>query len=300
VKPILDKVMVFDVGGTKTTYGVVENDVISHFDKIDSNVINEKGIDFFIETIDKIYDEKISGIIIGVPAVVDNNGNILSAPNLKSIESSTLKLDLQKKYSVPVHITRDVNLQLLGEYATFYKDDFKNALGIFIGTGLGASVIIDKKIYTGFNGAAVEIGHVHYPLNYNIQCNCGKKDCMELFSSGMAIEKYVEKYNLEFDKELSKNDFFICQDEKIIKYKELFFNSLSFAISTLINLFDPGLVVIGGGVINANEFPYDHLIEKIKSDLRAPLPKGNTIFKISKLNYKSNILGGSYYFKDLK
>ncbi|HOO74961.1 MAG TPA: ROK family protein [Tepiditoga sp.] len=298
MNPIKDRVIVFDVGGTKTTYGTVENAVISNFKKVNSDIINKKGVDFFTEIIDNT-EGGISGIIIGVPAVVDNNGKILSAPNLKSIERHNLKDLLKEKYSVPVFITRDVNLQLFGEYSTFYKDDYSNALGIFIGTGLGASVIINKKIFTGINGAAVEIGHVKYPAGNNIKCNCGKTDCIELYSSGMALDRYIKNYKEETGKDITKEFFFSCDDKDLDKYKKLFFDSLVFSVSTLVNLFDPGLVIIGGGVINADKFPFEKLVDLIKSDLRKPLPLENTDFRLSQLNYESNIIGGYYFFKSI-
>jgi len=284
-----DSVLAFDIGGTKVAFGVVKNKRLLYYKVVPTNIFRKDPIQFIIEIFENIpFKEQVRAIVLGVPAVVGNENIVLSAPNLKEIEGLNFKKILENEIEIETLIENDVNLSVLGE--TFYgaAQGAKYVFGVFVGTGLGAGITINGKIYKGGSGAAAEIGHIYYPKGEGILCGCGKVDCVELYASGKFLEKLRDIYNC------SSKSVFLCKKAK--DKVDKFIEALSFAISTGINLLDPDVLVIGGGLLKSERFPWNKLVQQIKEKTRAPLPRENVKIVRAQLGYKACLLGGYAYF----
>ena len=198
------------------------------------NILKTKEIDI-LTTLQNIIDENnIKNVAISFAGGVYNN-RVIFSPNIKKIDFNKLKVK-------NLFVENDVNLAALAN-SKYYKKD--NLLAIYIGTGIGAGFIYKDKIFkTG--GVELELGHIPYKKSKFI-CGCGKDNCLELFASGRALE-------LRNIKELKNSNYF---DE----FTEAFYKG----ISTAITLFNPKMVVLGGGVIEHNLYLVDLLKENIKN-----------------------------------
>jgi glucokinase len=229
-----------DIGGTYTRYKISADLYKTETHKIK--------LPAFLENLILNYrPEKIAVSFAG--QVKDKK--IISSPNtpFKNIDLSVL----EKKYGVKIILENDMNCAALAQ-SVYFKTD--NIAALYSGTGLGAGIVDNGKIIKG-RGFAGEIGHIPYKPS-PFKCGCGKDNCLELFASGSAIEKWSGYYN--------------CEGLKCEKIKTEYIKALLYALGAVFSLFDPDAVVLGGGVIEHNRWVFDE-IEKLKNEY---IPKFNT------------------------
>ena len=170
---------------------------------------------------------------------------IISAPNI-DIE----RLDLSSYFpDIQFKIDNDLNCAVLAE-AKYWSS--RDIVALYIGTGIGAGAISGGDIVRGFSNLAGEIGHIPFK-KAPFSCGCGKDNCIELFTSGSAIKKWANYLNQDFKR---------LEDMPQEIYSE-FLEGVLYASATLITLFNPQILVLGGGVIEKNSF----LVEYIKQNI---------------------------------
>ena len=162
-----------------------------------------------------------------------NDNKILSSPNTNFINIDLKKIE--KKYNITIILENDLNCAVIAESCYF---DEKNIVALYSGTGLGAGIIDNAKLIRGYTNLAGEIGHIPYK-NTPFKCKCGKNNCLELFCSGSGIDKWSEFYKKD-----GLNDNII---------KNLYIEALYNAIGIIVVLFNPKILVLGGGVIQNNK-----------------------------------------------
>lgn len=166
------------------------------------------------------------------------NGKILSAPNI-AIQNFNLGHYFYDKYSIEVFLENDLNCAAVYEYSR-HKDADVLAL-FYIGTGFGSAFVVGGKILSGKDNIAGEIGHTPFRKK-GLKCGCGRDDCLELCVSGKVL-----KGTFEYADEATKKEFL---------------EGLAFAFHTVLNLFNPDLFILGGGVVKNNPFILDFLKEE--------------------------------------
>lgn len=209
--------------------------------------------------------KQIRGIGLGAPGSVDPvAGRVIFAPNLKW-EDVPIKKVLEKELGVPVFVENDGNIAVLGIYETELQAKPRHVIGIFLGTGIGGGIILDGKLYGGFSGTAGEIGHMVIAVG-GPKCNCGNRGCFEALASRTAIFRRifdaVEDGQKTLLTDLLGNDLkdlrsgdlrkAIRKGDKLVeKIIEDASEYTGVAVANLINVFNPEVVVLGGGVIDA-------------------------------------------------
>ncbi len=259
--------LALDIGGTKILGAIIADKKIIAKEKIKTNASQNqeevyqriKGV---IATL-LLKTNDIAGIGIGIPGRVNEKGEITFSPNLP-FENFQLKAKLQEDFGVKnIIIDNDVNVGMLGEHWLGAGAGYKDALGIFIGTGIGGAVILNNKLILGKQNIAGEIGHMKLTFD-GPKCNCGESGCLEAYASKIAMQKYMEKHGMQFDSILKssvlKNG--LIEQNKIIKdaIKHSAYY-LGEAIGSLVNCLDPEVIVLGGGVTQAIG---DYLLRKIE------------------------------------
>ena len=258
-----------DLGGTNIAGGLVdENGKILKKLSVPTEV--ERGENAIIDNISdlcgKICDEsniklsQVEKIGIGVPGTVDSeNGMIMFACNL-NFNKVSIK-PIEEKCGVSVKILNDADAAAYGEYvASGSKAD--SFICITLGTGIGSGIIINGKIYNGFNGAGGEIGHTTL-IKDGVQCSCGRKGCWEKYASATALvsqTKAAIKNNPEsiMSKETVINGQTAFRaadkgDETALKVVEKYIEYVAEGLVNVINIFQPKKIVIGGGISREGE-----------------------------------------------
>ena len=271
-----DYVVGVDLGGTKILAGVFDEKwkclgraKLSTKANRGSGSVIERVARCINDAIDEcdLSLKQVRGVGIGAPGASDpQTGTVLFAPNL-GWENVALKKDLEKLIQTPVFIENDCNLQALGVYEKELKGKPRQVVGIFLGTGIGAGIIIDGKPYSGFNRTAGEIGHMVLEVG-GPKCGCGNKGCFEALASRTAMFRRIQSAVKDGQKTVLTDmlgpdlgDMRSGDLRKAIKRGDKFVEKVvedaaeytGIAVANIINLINPEVIVLGGGVMDALE-----------------------------------------------
>ncbi|WP_117161379.1 ROK family transcriptional regulator [Paraliobacillus sp. X-1268] len=189
----------------------------------------------------------VVGIGIGVPGVVSNDGELLLAPNLEWKRIHLLHV-LEERFNLPIVIENEANAGAYGEKVFGVGQDFSNMVYCSIGTGIGVGLILEEKLFKGFNGFSGELGHMTIEKD-GIPCRCGNKGCWERYASESALLEKALRLGL-----IEKNDVTPIQtlvalaDNGLVEAIDLFAEIgeyIGVGLTNSINIFNPQAVIIG-------------------------------------------------------
>ena len=230
------------------------------------------------EAIDGLFNEQVAGIGIGVPGVIDiDEGIVKKATNISSWKNVPLRKLLENRYKVPIYIANDAKCFTAGIKHFGKGKNYQHLIGLIIGTGMGAGIIIDGKLWEGPNGNAGEFGKIPY-LKHDYEFYCSDKF-------------FTNIHHIAFDTLMEKLD---AEDSKSKDIIEEFGKHLAYAIYTIINSVDPQIIVLGGKLSRA--FPY---FENSMKETLAYLSDSNknVIIKVND-NPKVSLIGASALYYD--
>lgn len=291
-----------DIGGTNFRLGVVSTDgCVRNIKIVPSDFVGNGGdpletIACFIRKyIRECRLSRIDCISVGLPATVDKKREkVYSVPNILNekgehvLDNLNIVDGIGGKLGIPVVLNRDVNNLLT--YDMFMYDLFGEeiVIGCYIGTGFGGAIYICGDYLLGKNGVANEIGHIPYYKGTE-KCTCGKKACTECYASGRALKKLQQDH---FPDTFIGDIFEKHRSHPLLRD---FVEACALPVATEANIFDPDVVIIGGGVVGMPGFPKRALTERIKENVRHPLPAQTLKIMFSKENRNGGIIGAAIY-----
>ncbi len=240
-----------DLGGTHVRAGVVSGGRLAETvsERIPSSGTVEEVLKVMYELIDPLVNKEIRAIGIGVPSVVDiENGIVYDVQNIPSWKKVELKKIMEERYHLPVLVNNDANCFALGEKYFGKGKGFHSMIGLTIGTGLGAGIIINDKLYAGVNCGAGEFGNVEYLDQY-----------VEYYASGQFFENcYQTNGELVYKKALDGDPLSIMIFEELGTH-------LGNAIRMILYTYCPELIVLGGSISKAYALFEDKMWERIRT-----------------------------------
>jgi glucokinase len=250
-----------DLGGTHVRVGRVRGGHVEHSAaaSISSHERAEVVSAEIFRTIDDVFDEEVAGIGCGVPSIVDlERGIVYQVENIPSWNEVPLKDELEQRYGVPVYVNNDANAFAVGELYFGAGRGHRHMVGLTLGTGLGAGVIIDGRLYSGANCAAGELGSLPY-----------REHTLEHYCSG-AIFKHLGLRGEEVFSRARAGD---AQAREL--YVE-FGRDLGYAVLVILHAYDPELIVLGGSISAAlpyfersmherlHSYSWPHVVERLR------------------------------------
>jgi len=261
-----------DLGGTKILAGVFDSQ-LKAVGQARLSTKAQRGPDKVIERVARCVQDavdecdlalkQVRAVGIGAPGAVNpETGRVIFAPNL-DWKDVPLEKDLSKHVDLPVFVENDCNVCTLGVHQVELKGKPKNLIGIFIGTGIGGGLILDGQLYSGFNRTAGEVGHMVLEVG-GPKCACGNKGCFEALAGRAAIFRKIQVAVKEGQKTLltdmlgpDLDDLRSGDLRKAIKRGDKFVEKVieeaaeytGIAVANLINIFNPEVVVLGGGML---------------------------------------------------
>ncbi|MGE5329637.1 MAG: ROK family protein [Deltaproteobacteria bacterium] len=305
-----------DLGGSHIGGGLVDNNgkIVAR-----ATVENRVGtsqeiiIDNMIQLCKKIIEksgvkkEDISSIGIGCPGTCDDKRGIIVYENKLKMRNVPVRAEFAKHFDMPIHMEMDANCAALAESFFGAAKGYDTSVTITLGTGLGGGIVINGKIFSGFNFAGSEMGHTVMVVDGE-QCTCGRRGCWEAYSSATALVNKalqaiqnkretiildlaggdISKINGEIIFNAAKQGDKAAEDiiEQYIKY-------LAEGITNVVNTIMPEVFVIGGGVCRQGDYllkPLQRLVNE-KMYVRGDTPK--TIIKIAEMQNDAGIIGAA-------
>lgn len=206
----------------------------------------------------------IIGVGVGLPGPVDTSrGLVHYFPNIPGWKEVRLEVILRRKLGLPVFLDNDANLMCLAEYKVGSAKGAKNAVCITLGTGVGGGLIIEGKLFRGSTFAAGEVGHI--PINVDgPACGCGGRGCLERYVGNKVILKEARK---EFGTDMTLEKLSLLAkkaNNKAIRIWKTMGENLGVMLTGVINVINPDIIVIGGGVSAAGSTLFDSVRDTVK------------------------------------
>lgn len=297
-----------DLGGTKIYTALVDIEGNIKEEIViptESEMGTEHVLNNIISTLDfimdKVTDEEILAIGIGSPGPLDlKKGMIVYTPNLP-FKNFKLVDTIKSKYNIPTYLDNDANVATLAEFMFGAGKGSKNMIYVTASTGIGGGAILNGDLYRGSTGNALEVGHMTLSKE-GPRCGCGNIGCAEAMGSGTAITKRAREAvntnvitSLKNYNNITAKEVFIEAEKGDKVSKEILNNALSYlgiTIANLANIFDPDIVVVGGGVTNGGKIVFDKINEEIERRCLRTISDNIKIHK-SMLQGKVGVLGAA-------
>ena len=264
-----------DLGGTNIKAGVVDSDgnlinklsIKTHAERTMEEIIHDMGtlaVDAIKDCGKEISD--IEAIGIGSPGTPDNEEGILVYSSNLPFNMAPMRKLIRDVVDLPVYIDNDANCAAMAEAVAGAAKGTKDSVTITLGTGVGAGVIVNGRIYSGFNQAGSEFGHTVL-VSGGIQCGCGRKGCFEQYASATALARMTQEAADANPDSITKK----LLDETGHSNARIAFNAmregdkvaadvidkytdyLADGLANAINTFMPEVLVVGGGVCNEGD-----------------------------------------------
>ncbi len=306
-----------DLGGTNIVAGVVDENynILSKASRKTNCPRSAEEIaadmgECAIEAIAKanLKQDDIEWIGIGTPGIANNETGVIEYANNLGFKDVPMAEYIKRKIDKPVYLANDANAAAYGEFVAGAAKGAKNAVCITLGTGVGGGIIIDGKIYAGSNCAGAEIGHMVIEVD-GPDCTCGMKGCFEVFSSATGLIR-MSKEAMEQDKDsamwkISEEhngkvsartsfDAMRAGDKTAKAVVDKYIKYLAMGITNTINIFQPDILCIGGGVCNEGDTLLLPVKALVAQNVYTRNSDKNTEIVIAKLGNDAGIIGAAF------
>lgn len=251
--------------------------------------------------------EDIEWVGVGTPGIANSQTGIVEFSGNLGFENTPLADLIRKHIDKPVYVENDANAAAYGEYLAGAAQGAKNAVCITLGTGVGGGIIIDGKIYAGSNFGGAEIGHMVINMD-GPQCTCGRRGCFEVYSSATGLIRMTkEKMDKVPDSKMHELtaqrgkvsartafDAMRMGDAAAKEVVDDYIRALAAGITNTINIFQPDVLCIGGGVCNEGDpllLPMKAIVEKENFTRNSPK---NAKIVIAKLGNDAGLIGAAF------
>ena len=298
-------ILSIDIGGTAVKMGLVDHSGNIHarheasvsFDGYQTPILTTVLIEAkaFLQR----ENTEIEGIGVSATGQVDDTSGIVIGTNgsIPHYEGARIKEALEAEFHVPAHVLNDANAAALGEAFTGSAKDMQHVLMLTLGTGVGGGIILNGKIFGGTRGIAGELGHFTLYQD-GVPCSCGKRGCFEQYASTTALVKKAKKETGETD--LNGKIIFeraASGDRTMLKILDSWIDDIAAGITGLVHIFNPQMILIGGGVSAQEELLIAPLREKVLSGVMPRFAEGLRIERAS-LSNDAGIIGAAKFFLD--
>lgn len=250
--------------------------------------------------------DSIKSVGIGTPGIANTDKGIIEYSCNLGFNDFEMVDILKKDFACPVFIENDANAAAYGEYLAGAAKNANDAVCITLGTGVGGGIIINGKIYSGFNYAAAEIGHTVVDPSGPV-CGCGRKGCFEVFSSATGLVRMTKEAiednpdclmaQMAGDERITARLSFNAMRAGCSVAKEVcdkYIKYLALGVTNIINTFQPDVLCIGGGVCNEGSALLDPVKEIVSREVYTRNSPKNTEIVIASLGNDAGIIGAAF------
>jgi glucokinase len=278
---ITDRKLIFaaDLGGTHLRAATVDQKGRIH-SRFKQNTPQVKDASAIVDAIVSAVREfqkaaEISAVSLVVPGTVKvEEGSVVKAPNLPCLDGFRLAAALTEQLGLPAILENDANAAAVGEMWQGAAVGCKTIICVTLGTGVGGGIILDGKLWRGVDGSAAEIGHMCVDPFGGVACTCGSRGCLEVFASATAIVRMMNEASPRYpDSVLQGREDRTAEmifeagqqgDELALEIFRRMGVYLGIGLANLINILNPEIIVIGGGVVNGWALFEKHMHQQVE------------------------------------
>jgi len=261
-----------DLGGTRIkaalvdSNGKISNEIIDPTDTAYgySSVLSQ--LAEIVEMLREYVSDSLIGIGLGVAGLMDRgNRRVIVSPNVGMLSGRAISTDLEERTGIPVFMDNDANCMALGEGFCGAARGCNHYIAVTLGTGIGGAIVSDGNLIRGFAGGGGEVGHIPISSDGPV-CGCGARGCLEAYVGQAGIRNYVERQYPDLNETSIKalNRMAVDGNEDAIAVFAYIGKTLGIGLTGLVNVFNPELVIIGGGIAAAGDLVFKPMESELK------------------------------------
>jgi len=251
----------------------------------------------------------LSAVSVVVPGTVNvAEGVVVKAPNVPCLDGFRLAAALESELAWPVILENDANAAAIGELWRGAGQGYRSLICVTLGTGVGGGIILDGNLWRGVDGSAAEIGHIGVDPFAGVPCTCGSRGCLEVYASATAIVRMTREARPRYPNSMLHNTEALTSqkiyqagmegDELAIEVFRRMGVYLGIGLASLINVLNPEIVVIGGGLSNGWDLFEKHMHQQVL-ERAFPIPARRVKIVRAKCGDDAGLLGAARLaFKD--
>ena len=247
--------------------------------------------------------DSISAISVVVPGTVNvEEGVIVKAPNVPCLDGFRLAAALESELKRPAILENDANAAAVGEMWQGAGRGHRTIVCVTLGTGVGGGIVLDGKLWRGVDGSAAEIGHMGVDPFGGVACTCGSRGCLEVYASATAIVRMTREARPRYpDSALHTTEHLTSEqiyhaglegDELALEVFRRMGVYLGIGLANLINIINPDMIVIAGGVVNGWELFVKHMLQQV-AERAFPLPAARVKIVKAECGDDAGLLGAA-------
>ena len=301
-----------DVGGTKIAAGIVTTggEILDEV-RYPTPHSSEKLVETIAGAVSEVRDgSEVGGVCLAVPGLILAQENkVVFSPNLRAVEGIPLKDELEPRIGLPLTVENDGNAAAWGEFRFGVGSEAEHLVFVTLGTGIGGGIITHGILMRGAQGSGGELGHVTVQAT-GPRCACGNRGCLEALASGTAIGRRAREVAIEYpDSALGRlaarrqvlgedvTELAREGDKVALSVLEEAGTWLGVGLAGFVNVFNPEVVAVGGGVMEAGELILEAARREVHLRARPP-SRDLAEVKVATLGAKSGVLGAAALARD--
>ena len=296
-----------DIGGTAVKLGIVDEtgkvlckgEQSVNFDGYQTPVLDtvRKAAKEFL-TAQAIPVENLSGIGVSATGQIDSRKGIVAGTcgNFPNYIGSPIKAALEQDFGLPVTVANDANCMTLGEVWVGGAQGYTDVIGVTLGTGVGGGILTGGRLLEGARGLGGELGHFRLHALDGVACTCGAIGCYERYAATTALVRSAQKAGLDAPDGRAIFEAAAAGDARTLAVLNGWINEIAQGLAGLVHIFNPHLILIGGGVSAQQALLIDPLAAQVRKSIMPAFAEGLEV-RAAALQNDAGLVGAVYYFK---
>ena len=296
-----------DIGGTAVKLGIVDEtgkvlckgEQSVNFDGYQTPVLDtvRKAAKEFL-TAQAIPVENLSGIGVSATGQIDSRKGIVAGTcgNFPNYIGSPIKAALEQDFGLPVTVANDANCMTLGEVWVGGAQGYTDVIGVTLGTGVGGGILTGGRLLEGARGLGGELGHYRTHALDGVLCTCGASGCWERYAATTALVRAAQPRDHKWRDGRAIFESAHAGDPIILALLEDWTDEIVQGLAGLVHIFNPQLILIGGGVSAQQELLIEPIARKVRASIMPAFAEGLEI-RAAQLHNDAGMVGAVYYFR---
>ena len=296
-----------DIGGTAVKLGIVDEtgrvllkgEESVSFDGYQTPVLTtvRKAAKEFL-TANSIPVESLAGIGVSATGQIDSRKGIVAGTcgNFPNYIGSPIKAALEQDFGLPVTVANDANCMTLGEVWVGGAQGYTDVIGVTLGTGVGGGILTGGRLLEGARGLGGELGHYRTHALDGVLCTCGASGCWERYAATTALVRAAQPRNHKWRDGRAIFESAHAGDPIILALLEDWTDEIVQGLAGLVHIFNPQLILIGGGVSAQQELLIEPIARKVRASIMPAFAEGLEI-RAAQLHNDAGMVGAVYYFR---
>ena len=296
-----------DIGGTAVKLGIVDEtgrvllkgEASVSFDGYQTPVLTtvRRAAKEFL-TANSIPVESLADIGVSATGQFDSRKGIVAGTcgNFPNYIGSPIKAALEQDFGLPVTVANDANCMTLGEVWVGGAQGYTDVIGVTLGTGVGGGILTGGHLLEGVRGLGGELGHFRLHALDGVACTCGAIGCYERYAATTALVRSAQAAGLDAPDGRAIFEAAAAGDARTLAVLNGWINEIAQGLAGLVHIFNPQLILIGGGVSAQQALLIDPLAAQVRKNIMPAFAEGLEL-KAAALQNDAGLVGAVYYFK---